>query len=546
MRIARLLVVGLIVVVAAAAGARVAPGAGRVALVVGNGAYPALARLTNPVNDAGDVSSALRRLGFDVTTVLDARRDQLVEALRVFSRESTGADVALVFYAGHGMEMDGVNYLLPVDARLERDTDVRFETVALNDMLASTSGASLRVVILDACRNNPLAGSMRRTNPERSISRGSLGELDDNLLGDETLVAYATTAGRTAPDGAGRNSPYTAALLAHLEQPLEIGILFREVRARVLEATGGAQRPHEYASLLGEHYLSGEPVVAGDQETVFWRSIVNSTAPADFDAYLEQYPNGIYRALAANRLEALSAAAVEADAPDGADADVGVADVTQLRRRARQGDARAQTELADRHASGRGALRDNGEALRWYTAAAEQGDAHGQYGLGLMYLNGVDVQKDYGAAAGWLEQAAEQGHRGARYYLDHIDGAVRGHVSMAGTIAYAESLVAQVAELAVDRLLGRAGQGDALAAAELGRRYRAGVFGVRRDYGEAAKWYRAAADQGHAVSQYVLGLQYAIGQGVEQDYAKAAEWMRRAAEQGDAGAEAYLRTMGGR
>ena len=137
----------------------------------------------------------------------------------------------------------------------KRDTDVRFEAVTLDDVLAATEGASLRVVILDACRNNPLARSMQRTRARRSVSRGSFGALDELLLGDETLVAYAAAAGTTADDGTGRNSPYTEALLTYLEEPLEIGLLFREVRARVLEATGGRQRPHEYASLLTEHYL---------------------------------------------------------------------------------------------------------------------------------------------------------------------------------------------------------------------------------------------------------------------------------------------------
>ena len=129
--------------------------AGRVALVVGNGTYAHIGQLPNPGNDAADMTAALQRLGFDVTTVHDADRNAMTEALRVFTRESAGADVSLVFYAGHGLEMDGVNYLVPVDARLERDTDVRFEAVELDDVLAATVGADLRVVILDACRNNP-------------------------------------------------------------------------------------------------------------------------------------------------------------------------------------------------------------------------------------------------------------------------------------------------------------------------------------------------------------------------------------------------------
>ena len=243
-----------------------ATAAGRVALVVGNGTYAHIGRLPNPGNDAADLTAALRRLGFEVTTVRDADRSAMTEALRVFTRASAGAEVSLVFYAGHGLEMDGVNYLVPVDARLERDTDVRFEAVELDYVLAATVGADLRVVILDACRNNPLARSMQRTGASRSVSRGSFGDLDESLLGDETLVAYAAAAGTTADDGTGRNSPYTSALLSYLEQPLEIGLLFREVRARVLEATEGRQRPHEYASLLSEHYLRA--AVGSDPRTV--------------------------------------------------------------------------------------------------------------------------------------------------------------------------------------------------------------------------------------------------------------------------------------
>ena len=316
----------LVLAVGLALAPAVAFAADRVALVVGNSAYAAIGALPNPGNDATDVAAALRRLGFDVTPVLDADRVSMSEALRVFTRKSAGADVSLVFYARHGLEMDGVKYLVPVDAQLERDTDLRFEAVELDDVLAATIGAGLRIVILDACRNNPLARSMQRTGASRNVSRGSFGELDENLLGDETLVAYAAAAGTTAADGPGRNSPYTTALLEYLEQPLEIGILFREVRGRVLEETGGEQRAHEYASLLGEHYLRSTSgpgtvtVAAGAStdtvaqlETVFWQSIAQSSDPADFEAYLEQFPAGVFARLARNRMRALAGA--PADAP---------------------------------------------------------------------------------------------------------------------------------------------------------------------------------------------------------------------------------------
>ena len=202
----------------------------------------------------------------------------MTDALRTFTRRSAGADVSLVFYAGHGIEMDGVNYLVPVDARLERDVDVRFETVTLDDLLVSTVGASLRLVILDACRNNPLARSMQRTAASRSVSGGSFGNLNEDLLGDETLVAYAAAAGTTAADGRGRNSPYTAALLSHLETPLEILTLFRRVRAQVLASTNGAQRPHEYQSLVREHYLT-RTLGTGASVTVSAAAAIDPAAP---------------------------------------------------------------------------------------------------------------------------------------------------------------------------------------------------------------------------------------------------------------------------
>ena len=232
-----------------------APGGERLALVIGNSAYT-VKPLPNPQNDAADVGAALGRLGFDVTTLLDGDRAGMNEALRAFARRSVGAAASLIFYAGHGMEVDGVNYLLPVDAQLQSDTDLEYETVDLDRVLRATEGAGLRMVILDACRDNPLALSMRRVRATRSMSGGSFGALDERQLLDETLVAYAAAAGTTAADGVGRNSPYTEALLAYLEQPLEVSALFRRVRARVLETTGGRQRPHEYQSLLGDHYLS--------------------------------------------------------------------------------------------------------------------------------------------------------------------------------------------------------------------------------------------------------------------------------------------------
>ena len=330
---------------------------GRVALVVGNSTYARIGRLPNPDNDARDISAALRRLGFEVMTELDADRVELTEALRAFTRQSAGPDVSLVFYAGHGIEMDGVNYLVPVDARLERDVDVRFEAVTVDDLLVSTTGASLRLVILDACRNNPLARSIQPTTATRTVSGGSFADLNEDLLGNETLVAYAAAAGTTAADGRGRNSAYTSALLSHLETPLEIGLLFRRVRAQVLAATNGAQRPHEYHSLVGEHYLT-RTLTTGASVTV------SAAAPAD-------------------------PAPADPPRPDPLPA----ADVTELpfadlRARAEVADAEAQTELGERYEYGRGVVQDHAVAVSWFRKAAEQGYAPGQFALSFMCPRG--------------------------------------------------------------------------------------------------------------------------------------------------------------
>ena len=422
---------------------------GRVALVVGNSTYANIGRLPNPENDAADISSALRRLGFEVTTEFDADRVELTEALRAFTRRSAGADVSLVFYAGHGIEMDGVNYLVPVDARLERDVDVRYETVTLEDLLASTLGASLRLVILDACRNNPLARSMQRTVARRSVSGGSFGNLSDELLGDETLVAYAAAAGTTAADGRGRNSPYTAALLSHLEQPLEIGLLFRRVRAQVLSSTNGQQRPHEYQSLVREHYLGGAPATA-----------------------------------------AVSTPATTAPAPDVAPVDVERLDVPELRLLAQRGDARAQTAIGQRYEAGRGVEADYVTAMSWYQKAAQQGDARAQAFLGFMYSHGRGVMQDHADAVRWYRRSAEQGNALGQNNLGVMYRDGRGVERDYGE--------------AVRWFRRSAEQGGVRGQTNLGRMYSTGR-GVSRDDSEAVRWYRSAAGKGHATAQYNLG-----------------------------------------
>ena len=528
MRAVRPLVIAVLVLVILAT-PTVVLADGRVALVVGNSNYAHIGRLPNPDNDARDISAALRRLGFEVTTELDADRVELTEALRAFTRRSAGADVSLVFYAGHGIEMDGVNYLVPVDARLERDVDVRFETVTVDDLLVSTSGASLRLVILDACRNNPLARSMQRTAAIRSVSGGSFAGLNEDLLGDETLVAYAAAAGTTAADGRGRNSPYTAALLSHLETPLEIGLLFRRVRAAVLASTNGAQRPHEYHSLVGEHYLT-RTLAAGASVTVS-AAVAASPAPAD-----PPRPDRPAIDVTSLHIAALRQLAEVGDA--GAQIELGeryehgrgvvqdyAAAVSWFRRAADQGHASGQAALGFMYGTGRGVAQDYAEAARWDRRAAEQGNARGQHNLGVRYREGRGVVQDYAEAARWFRRSADQGHASGQNNLGRMYATGRG-------VSRDDAEAVRWYRLSAD-------QGDAVAQNNLGVMYARGR-GVSRDYGEAVRWYRRAAEQGDVLAQYNLGWVYENGRGVERDRVEAVRWYRLAAEQGDAAAQGAL------
>ena len=233
----------------------------RVALVIGNSSYTNVSPLPNPANDAADVSAALERLGFEVTRASDVNREGLMRTLRTFSRESAGASVAVVFYAGHGVELDGTNYQVPVDAYLEWDADVQFEAIPLDFVLSATEGVGrLRVVILDACRNNPFAIQAR--NPTRGVRVGrGLAEIEEMPAGRNIIVAYATAAGAVADDGDARNSPFTKALLEHLEEPdIEVHMMFRRVTDTVLRDTSQEQQPYLYASLSADpYYLKASP-----------------------------------------------------------------------------------------------------------------------------------------------------------------------------------------------------------------------------------------------------------------------------------------------
>jgi uncharacterized caspase-like protein len=291
----------------------------RVALVIGNAAYQNAPTLPNPVNDGAVIATTLKDAGFDV---VDSRHDlsavEMRRALRDFSDRARDADIALIYYAGHGLEVDGNNYLIPVDAKLERDADVYDEGLSLDRVLVAIEPAKqLRLVILDACRDNPFAKSMKRTMVSRSIERG-LAKVEPTS--PNTLIAYSAKAGSTALDGDSKNSPFTTALSKHLTTPgLDVRRAFGYVRDDVLKTTGNRQEPFVYGSLGGEDVplVPAKPVAAAPSAAPASNPQIEARHDYELavqignkdalNAFLAQHPDGYYANLARIQLAKVEA-----------------------------------------------------------------------------------------------------------------------------------------------------------------------------------------------------------------------------------------------
>jgi hypothetical protein len=292
----------------------------RVAFVVGNGAYKNVSALPNPAVDAKSMARLLRNVGFEVVEGSNLTRDRMTEKLLDFGKKAEGADVALFFYAGHGIAVNGTNYLLPVDADLKSEMDVKLgAAINVDTTLEQTMGdAKVKLVFLDACRDNPFAAKIRSAKATRSVNvQTGLAEMKS---GEGTLIAFATGPGQTALDGeAGTNSPFTRALMANIASPgLEIQQAMTRVRAQVNEETGKGQLPWGHTNLTGTVYLNQAAAPAATAEVAtlaagpaseveleFWRSIKDSNKIEELNAYLTNYPGGTFKSLALARIASL-------------------------------------------------------------------------------------------------------------------------------------------------------------------------------------------------------------------------------------------------
>jgi uncharacterized caspase-like protein/uncharacterized membrane protein len=280
----------------------------RVALVIGNASY-AESPLKNPANDARAMARRLKELGFDVMALENASRAQMGRAVIEFGRKLGPTTVALFFYAGHGIQARGRNYLIPVDATLAAEGDLRFQAVEVTALLEEIENSKSQVgfVVLDACRNNPFERKLRGAG-----TGGGLAAID---AARGMMIAYATAPGSVASDGEGENGTYTAALLRALAEPgLSAEQVFKRVRVEVSDRTQNVQVPWESSSLTGEFVFHRPPAGArpaaapADREAIFWQAIQASRRASDFEAYLGQFPQGMFAALARARLEELKKA----------------------------------------------------------------------------------------------------------------------------------------------------------------------------------------------------------------------------------------------
>jgi TPR repeat protein len=532
----------------------------RTALVIGNSGY-GVRPLPNPKNDATLISETLKSVGFDVATVIDGSQAQMKAAVLEFGRKlNTPDSVAVFYYAGHGVQVDGENYLIPVGEDIRDQEEVALNGVNLNDVLKTMERANsrLNLAILDACRDNPFSSRSRS-------GASGLAEVD---APSGTMIAYATAPGRVALDGTGTNSPYTAALAAAI--PAEGAALeevFRNTRRKVLEVTKNRQTPWEHSSLTGEFYFrvktappeitQREPAVpppAVDQrllEFAAWDAIKASTDPTDLQHFAEQYPNSPFSELASMRLAKLKQTepspwpsvvietgslpddteaegyyeeALKLDGPTATTADILTA-ASLYTKSANLGLPSAMFAVGRAYDKGRGQVRNVAQAFQWYRAAANAGHSGAMSSLGTMYEYGEGTTPDLAEAFRLYRMAADRGDTNAMCSLGYLFASGKGAARDANEARrwYA---------LAADRNQPRAAYNLALMNMK--------GEGGRLDLIEAVRLLNGAAAQGHAGALRELAALYDAGRGVTRDPAAAANHFLRAVRAADTKARADI------
>lgn len=483
----------------------------RVALVIGNSAYQS-GPLPNPINDARAFTSSLREIGFEVIHVENATQTRMAEVVASLPTTFAGADVGIVFYAGHGVQYEGSNYLLPIDLHLNEPDDLAFDALSLDDLLSNLDAAKLglNVVFLDACRNNPFGDA-----------EGALGQglATVERAPGETLIAYAAAAGTVAADGTGPHSPYTGALISALEVPgRELYDILRQVRRNVRQATGGRQLPWVSGSIETQlilrpsrNALPGDSGAnAGNLAQVLWSTIQDSQDPEDFALFLRHFCASQHADAARRREAALLAAGAEAlpidfataagPGADGGGANVGIEqNVTECDLVAADPDdpARLTQGVPWGLVSSRVGIRVCAANL-----AADPNNPRLAFQLGRV----LDIAERFAEAEAFYRNAMASGYSAAFVNLGYMARTARGRERDYGEAARLTRIAAEV--------------GNLRARTNIGFMYEKG-WGVPKSTTEALRWYRLAAAMGWPNAIDSLGNMYRKGIGVEKQPAEA-------------------------
>ena len=492
----------------------------RFALVIGNGAYRNVPALANPPNDAKDVAAALKSLGFKVTLKLDLDLAAMQRAIDEFALESADADVSLFYYAGHGFQLAGRNYLIPVGAELHQPSDVASRTVALDPVLAELGkGKGSHLVFLDACRNNPFAGGGVGL-PAAGFAR--VGKLPG------FFITFATQPDNVAFDGSGRNSPFATALLGRLSTPgADISSMMIAVRNDVFAETGGQQIPADESLLIKQFYFAGSAAAEETLETQLWRLAGKDRDPNLLQAYLDHYPDGPHAADVRSLLSGVGKAPPGAEkAPPTAQSQEDVETVLWAVARSERRASLAELYLA-RYPNG--AHVDDAKALIASLRAAEQESSSPELACERLAthphdatasVNGVDMdalKRNAEAAHQFCRQAAE-----AHPEIAHYQALLARASFAAGRYDEALALYRKAADA-----------NDARAMVSLGLLLETGDH-APKDLKAAYALYEKAAERGSADGALDLAVALTTGKGINVDIPRALALLQKASDGGSA------------
>ena len=562
----------------------------RVALVIGNSAYQNVTQLENPVNDASLMADTLKGLGFSLVgngAQLNLDKRALEDAVQAFGRQVMGADVAMFYYAGHGVQVRGSNYLVPINANPTREAEVDFQMLDVDLVLKQMqgSGARLNMVILDACRNNPFGGRGLRS------SEGGLAQL---RAPDGTLISYATQPGNVAQDGSDGHSPYTRALAATMRRPgLDLFQTFNEVGLTVKRTTGGSQQPWVSSSPIdGDFYFSGRTGSAPSADAAPSRQnpqqpptqhqearLTDPTKPLSGEDVITDCdrlaattddplrPNSVpgVRFFQVDTVAALAACnSAMHEHPNVVRFIFEAGRVAQIEKdfgRARElyekaaalGYPASYLALGVIYFYGYGVPKDFAAARSWYEKALAANDPLALNGIGILYETGSGVPKDFNQARIYYEKAAAADVAAGmvnlgRLYLDgngvpKDTGRARNlfetatatgepsGMRMLGLLYQRGITVLKDPEQAKKWYEKAAAASDAVAINNIGSMHELGE-GFPKDFAEAKKWYEKAASLGNAQAMANLGNLYRDGNGVTKDYAQAKGWYEKSANLG--------------